>query len=187
MTWRHEQDENRHLEHTFLHTCLFFPPYFLTLCMHVRASSYYLQYCCFTFTHHATSHILEVCFVGLSYNGLIPARTSWQLICGGLVFFFFPWLFSVVSPWKRMKAFPTLRKRSVPRILELIKSPSCGKKKKKSTHFQLIKLPSNTWYAMNLGALVHLRGPGAPGCTWLAGKENKSRMKQGWTAYVCFY
>ena len=60
-------------------------------------------------------------------------------------------------------------------------------KKKKSTHFQLIKLPSNTWYAMNLGALVHLRGPGAPGCTWLAGKENKSRMKQGWTAYVCFY
>lgn len=29
---------------------------------------------------------LEVCFVGLSYNGLIPTRTSWQLICGGLVF-----------------------------------------------------------------------------------------------------
>lgn len=30
-TWRHEQDENKHSGHKFLHTCLFFPPYFYTL------------------------------------------------------------------------------------------------------------------------------------------------------------
>lgn len=142
MTWCHEQDENRHLEHTFLHTCLFFPPYFLTLCMHVRASSYYLQYCCFTFTHHATSHILEVCFVGLSYNGLIPARTSWQLICGGLGFFFPMVVFSRVAVEKD-EGFSHFKKTQCASNFRADQIPVLWKKKK-STHFQLIKLPSNT-------------------------------------------
>ena len=96
----------------FLHLVCMYVPVF-TMCSIGISHSHIMQLLTF----------LEVCFVRLSNNGLIPTRTSWQLICGGLVF-----STVVFSRVGKGEAFSHFTKSSVPWILELIKSPSCGEK-----------------------------------------------------------
>lgn len=153
-----------------------------TPCMHACASSYYLQYWCFTFTHHATSHI----FGGLLCRTWLQRFDSNedQLAVNMRRSCFFHGCFQ--SCRKGWRLFPLYEKQCALNF----RADQIPVLWRKSTHLQLIKLPSNNWYAMNLGALGHLRGPGPQAVLdwlvrkWESDETRLSRVRLFLLSYV---